>query len=170
MLYFQVVHNWILLSSKWSKKGLAKTLQTHRGWWPMNDLEAFSCNIHLRVGHQSIGKAVSILFVVLDTRNGSIRNKLQLAIALHMSALCLPNVTSHDLNFQAYPFHVCIQQAIKGSGMRLTVICGAWIMAVAPQDSLCLSPCNFYCQMWFLQCWKSEVGFNGKIQILWGPT
>jgi len=31
------------------------------------------------------------------------------------------------------------------------------------QDSLCLSPCNFYCQMWFLQCWKSEVGFNGKI-------
>ena len=52
------------------QKGLPKTLQTHRGWWPMNDLEAYSCNIHLRVGHQSIGKAVSILFVVLDTRNG----------------------------------------------------------------------------------------------------
>jgi len=79
----------------------------------MKELEAFSCNIHLRVGHQSIGKAVSILFVVLDTRNGSIRNKLQLGIALHMSALCLHNVTSYDLNFQAYPLNTVLPTSFR---------------------------------------------------------
>jgi len=101
---------------------------------------------------------------VLDTRNGSVWNKLWLSIALHMSALCLPDVTTRP-KLPGLPLpclHTASDQRLEvGTFGNAAVICSAWIMAMAPQDSLCLSPCNFYCQMWFLQCWKSEVGFNG---------
>jgi len=75
----------------------------------MKNLEDLSCANSLSIGGQSINKAASILIVVQD---GS-RELLRSGTTLHVSILSLPDVTTNDQIFQAFPFCICTLQVIK---------------------------------------------------------
>ena len=78
----------------------------------MKNLKALSCTINLRAGGQNISKAASILFIIQDTRDSVMRNNRSGTVP-GVSTLCLPNITTCDQIFQAFPLRICILQAIK---------------------------------------------------------